>query len=286
MNTVYVKLVATAVAFIIIAAAYLGLVDSAGRDYTDAGFKRALITYGVARALNGVISVAQGTEVAFEPAGIGLTFAPGEILDPANDLIERFSWVVLVSGTSLGIQQVLINVTASTGFSIVVSVALLVGVVFLWLSQRVPTGVRWLAYRLCILLVIIRFAVPVMAICSDTLYVHFLAQQYLESQQQLNVTATRIRTLTEANQPTLPEQELSLLEKTKRVYQSASDAVDVRKRIAALKTAATDLSEYAIDLIVVFVMETILFPLLFLWLIMQLAKRVALASHKTQHADG
>ena len=79
-----------------------GWLDNSGRTYTEDGIKRALATYAIARGLNGVISVAQGTEVAVEPVGVGVTFTPGQILDPINDLIERFSWIVLASSVSLG----------------------------------------------------------------------------------------------------------------------------------------------------------------------------------------
>jgi len=76
----------SAVLILLVALAFQGGMDSAGRNYTEQGFKRALITYGIARGLNGVISVAQGTEVSLQPAGVGVTLTPGQILDPVNDL--------------------------------------------------------------------------------------------------------------------------------------------------------------------------------------------------------
>ena len=85
----------------------LGLLGSVWVSYTHVGddrleqaFSRALIGYAIARGLNGAISVAQGTEVAVQPAGIGLNFAPGEILDPINDLVERFSWIMMLAASS------------------------------------------------------------------------------------------------------------------------------------------------------------------------------------------
>ena len=69
--------------------------DERGQEYADAALKRSLLTFGVARALNGVISVAQGTEIALQPAGVGLTFTPGQILDlrfgPASPLLGLLS---------------------------------------------------------------------------------------------------------------------------------------------------------------------------------------------------
>ena len=66
----------------------------AAADYEQL-FQRAFITFALARTINGVISAVQGTEVALQPAGVGLTLTPGEILDPVNDLVERFSWIML-----------------------------------------------------------------------------------------------------------------------------------------------------------------------------------------------
>jgi len=65
--------------------AQLGSLDEAGVVHTEKGLSRALVTYGISRGLNGVISVVQGTEVAIEPVGVGMTFTPGQILDPVND---------------------------------------------------------------------------------------------------------------------------------------------------------------------------------------------------------
>lgn len=253
--------------------ALLGPIDEAGKAYADAGLRRALIAYGVARSLNGVISVAQGTEVAVEPAGVGVTFKPGEILDPLNDLIERFSWIVLASGTSLGIQRVLLNVAAYPSFSILVSSFVVAAVWLAWRPVGKSPALRRVVHRAALALVVARFAIPVIAIASETLYEIFLEDQYVESTQKLEKTATTIQSGAEGHEPTAGTGESSMLETALQAYRSARDAVAVDERIAVLKEAAADVGEYTIDLIVVFVLETILFPLLFLWLALQLFKR-------------
>ena len=81
----------------LIALSWTQLLDQPAQAGTAATLKRALATYAIARGLNGVISVAQGTEIAIQPVGVGLTISAGEILDPLNDLVEHFSWLVLVA---------------------------------------------------------------------------------------------------------------------------------------------------------------------------------------------
>ncbi|MCB1944024.1 MAG: hypothetical protein KDI53_18575, partial [Candidatus Accumulibacter sp.] len=74
--------------------------------------KRALVSFATARALNAVISVAQGTEVSMQPAGMGVVLTPGQLLDPVNDLVEQFSHLMLAASVAFGVQKVLISIGA------------------------------------------------------------------------------------------------------------------------------------------------------------------------------
>ena len=65
------RLVLVAAVLIAVVFAWRAPLDAAANQQVDAGFKRALLSFASARALNAIISVVQGTEVAVEPAGIG-----------------------------------------------------------------------------------------------------------------------------------------------------------------------------------------------------------------------
>ena len=111
------KILWTIIAAVGVALALTGLADDTSGEYADEAFKRALVTFAIARGLNGVISVAQGTEVAVEPGGVGVNFTVGQILDPINDLVEQFSSVMLVAASSLGLQNILLDMTAWWGMT-------------------------------------------------------------------------------------------------------------------------------------------------------------------------
>ena len=51
--------------------------DEHASPHIDKAFEQALVTFAVVRAINAVISVIQGTELAIEPAGIGRYSHPG-----------------------------------------------------------------------------------------------------------------------------------------------------------------------------------------------------------------
>ena len=112
MNSTRTNLFLSLAVLICTAIAWLSPFEALGSGYVDTAFKRAAAGFAIARGLNGVISVAQGTEFAVQPAGVGVSFTPGEILDPVNDLVERFSWIMLLATSSLGIQKVLLSMSS------------------------------------------------------------------------------------------------------------------------------------------------------------------------------
>lgn len=273
MNATHIKIISSIFAIALVVLSITGWVDEIGESYTEQGLKRALITYGIARGLNGVISVAQGTEVAVEPMGVGLTLTPGQILDPINDLVERFSWVVLASGASLGAQRILIQVTSWYWFTALVALMVACALFVLWKEQGVKESVKQFIYRLTLVLIIVRFVIPVIAIVNEGIYVVFLQPQYEEAKQNLERTADEIETINKENLPVY-QKDQSFVEKIKQQYQSVVDAMDIDRQLDAMKKTVSEISESTLNMIVVFMLQTIIFPLLFLWLAVKLMKSV------------
>ncbi len=108
----WVKGVVTVMLLVAVTFNYTGAIDAMGQYHINNSFNVASTTFVVARALNAVISVVQGTELAMVPLGVGMTLTPGQILDPVNDLIEQFSWVMLASTSAIGIEKVGMAISA------------------------------------------------------------------------------------------------------------------------------------------------------------------------------
>ncbi len=269
----WVKITLTTLALVVAVSILTGGVDEKGQSYTDQALTRSLVTFGVARALNGVISVAQGTEVALQPAGVGLTFTPGQILDPINDLVERFSWVMLLSSASLGILKTLLVISAWPWFTGITVVVLIAALGLMWWPRTPHQPVNRLLLKLALLLVVLRLGVPVVAICSEWVYQGFLAPQYEQATLQLQETTDNIGKI---NEETMSEtsavQDESLLGSARRLYQSASCTLDIEARLERYKEAAADASRYLVDLIVVFLFQTVILPLLFIFTLYSLMK--------------
>ncbi len=252
-------------------------IDSKATEYVDAGLARAGAAFLMARTINAIISVFQESELQLEPGGIGVSFAVGEVLDPINDMVERFSWVMLASLTSLGIQKVLIQVGAWFSISVVLSLGLLFSLAGLWVENLVPINLRRAGGTLVLLAVLIRFAVPVMAFLNNQVYESVLKKKHDEASALIEGNIDELKKLypsdLTASQQIQPEQdeqkEDSWLSKANDLVSNTinqgKNILDLKSKYEAIKNIVSGMFSYLVDLIVVFVINTILLPLIFLW---------------------
>jgi hypothetical protein len=261
-------------ALLLLLVAQQGGVDRFGMHYTESSFNRALLTFAVARSLNGVISVAQGTEVAVQPAGVGINFAPGQILDPVNDLIERFSWVMLASTTSLGLQKLLLQIFGSPHFTLLLALVMATALALLWHARVGWEVSQRFFYRAMLLLLVLRFSVPVVALGSELLFTTFLQQQYEHSTQSIEQAREEIGRINHGSAVAALPADQSLLGRAREWYQSTLQSIDIEATLQQYQQAAANVSEQLIQLIVIFVLQTVVLPLLFLWGIGRLLRHV------------
>lgn len=253
----------------------------------DTAFQRALLGYAIARGLNGVISVAQGTELAVQPAGVGLSFTPGEILDPVNDLVERFSWIMMLASSSLGVQRVLLTMSGWWGLALALGVSGVAWVCFGWWrdrrgasksSPRNATAViktSHMAGRVFLFLLVLRFIVPAIAIVNEKVYQTFLAEDYAAASAELEDATTEIGAINdELTSRQEADEDVSVIDRALGIWDRTVARVSLDRRIEEYRSAAENISENTIRLIVVFLMQTVVFPLMFLIIAWGLLKRL------------
>ena len=246
--------------------------DVIGQSYVDEAFKRALVGYALARGLNGAISVAQGTEVAIQPAGIGVNFTPGQILDPVNDLVERFSWIMMLASSSLGVQKILLSMSAWRGLLVALAViGCLLVMCILW---RRLHSLRPVMQRVFLFILILRFMMPAVSIANDWVYRTFLEADYIAASASLQDAQNAIGTINDEVMAEREEEPGTLMDRARNIYNQALHNIDIDSRLDEYRLAAESISENTIRLVVVFLMQTLVFPLIFMFVMLGLIRRL------------
>lgn len=282
---------------ILIAITWLPITDHIADADIDAGFNRALASFGIAKGLNMVISLLQSTQFSAQPLGVGIAMSPGELLDPINDLIEQFSNVMLLATVAFGIQKVLISIG---GHIVIKSVLSALGIAAAWLVFKDRPVHHWLKNAL-ILVILVRLAVPVATVVSNGAYELFLEPQYQTSTKELNESALRLEVLKSSTQEfeALPPIEVpapadatpsteatpdkpSLWSKVKALVSGAvkkaspSDFMhSVDKQINGMSQQVQQIGEQVtrnvVSQIVVFLLQTLIFPIGLIWLLYKIS---------------
>jgi len=242
-------------------------IDQSGEAYLDGTLKKALYTYGVARLSNGLISVFQSAT-----AGVGVTVGFGEFLDPFNDLIERFSFVMLLSTASLGIQKVLMEIGAWLGLKILLSVSMLVLLIGTWVPRLFNIDIVGIGLKLLLIALFVRFLIPAVGVAGNTIDALFLETRYEESIQaakEINESVD-IEELTGGKINAEGVEEAGFFDRIRQM----TDTTVLKAKFDAIKEKLAELVPRLIDLIVVFVIQTIFLPLIVLWIMVYLFKQI------------
>ena len=224
--------------------------DTNAKKHVDDGFKRAAVSFGTARLIGAVISVAQGTDISFQPLGIGMKFAPGEALHSIADFVDKFGDLMFVSTVVFGVMKMLLNIGGNILSSLAVSGAMLGVICYHWRGRGTPI---WYS-KLVVILLLIRFAVPITMVGSDAIYKIFMADDYKASQSALAAPVGNLNNINTA--ACFNPFNLSCLRNAAQSYLNVATSIE---------QSAKEIVDHMINVIVVFLLQTMVIPLLLFW---------------------
>lgn len=269
-------------------------------DYTQISFQyleqtsqRSLAMFAIARGLNAAISVIQSVEFGFT-LGVSAMLSPGEVLDPLNDLIERFSLVMLVASVALWIIRLCGGILLNSG--------LLWGVVSLFAASIVLTRsqyslinslgrlFQWVSSVFLGLLAFALFTPLLVELVHENRYV---ATNYEASSSGLRQAQAKLEVMSreiDSSGGTTPgdalaEEECSgwaacldaFGERLSGMSDNVAGVAALGNRVQALveeaRRTATEASRQVVIQIAIFILETLLIPIAGLWLCWRLLMR-------------
>lgn len=221
---------------------WLPQIDAMAQQFLSDSINSNAIVFGVVRTLNGVISVIQSADIGIGVASVSI----GEILDPVNDLVERFSGLLLITLTALGISQVLLLLTISVTLKTVFTAVCLIATILIWAKPSTSqTILRWI-----LVAVFIRFILVVQIFLVwlfDTLYFEATGEQALSV---LEATIAVVERLKES---------ISQINLSELIF--GSDAP-----VIADEDLGAKISSSVVTLIVGMLFKSIIIPMATLWL--------------------
>lgn len=235
---------------VLVALSSTRVLDDYVDEYTNESLRNAALTYATARGINALVSILQSSEIE---AGVGIVSGAmtiGEVLDPLNDMIERFSTVMTWVLASLAAQKVLLLLASHSLFLYLVAV---LGVSALLVLYFGNPAARNLLFRCFLVVVFIRFALGLAVALNSGADYLFLDQQLQANDREIEQFQSRIMRI-DSN--------------------ATADSDDIRDSVidfwkslslSELNQKISDGIENFINLLALYLLKTILFPLGFFY---------------------
>ena len=186
---------------------------------------------------------------------------------------------MLVAASSLGLQALLLNITGWWGVSAFLVAAAAAFLITIWAPRTAAADYALPALRILLFALFIRFAVPVLIVGTTLITNTFLAPEQEAATAVLETTTADIEEMNEeARAATSDEQ--SLMDRIGELIGDSLESMQVGDRLSKLKESASQASEHIVSLIAIFVLQTIILPIVFLWLFVEGLKAIASRSTK------
>jgi len=267
------KLLISFFLIVLVQLSFIKVVDTTSSEQLNKAFARSVSVFAIARGLNGLLSVVQGTEIYATPAGVGFNLAVGQIVDPMNDMVERFSWIMLMSSVSLGIQEIMLHFGQTVLVQSLLAISVLSLLFMLWIPKLRHKQIFNLLFKGFVLFTFLRFFVPIMILINEGVYTYGLESQYETAKHSLEVTQHQTEVIVHKVRQNQNTQNNSWLDSL-----NINAQVNIfRVKMEALWNDLRNKFEHAIDymlaLISIFIVQSVLLPLLYLWLFLKLFRQ-------------
>ena len=176
------KNILTIIIIFLMVFSWLGTIDKYSDDYTSRAIVEAGTSYAIARGINAVVSMLQTSTVEGSVVILHGSITIGEILDPINDLIERFSQVMTMVLGSLMLQKILLYIASNKIFSFLIT---LLGCLSILLLRTRYNKMIEASLKLFLILLVVRFSLGMVLVLNNAVEHLFLSGQIQASSEQL-----------------------------------------------------------------------------------------------------
>jgi len=262
----------------------LAPLEKSGQSYLLETSKQVGIAFASARLLNGMLSMIEELEVSAE-LGVGASVSPGEILEPLDDLAERFSVVMLINFVTVNGLLLLGEIGKMIGLALVVPLGLFLFIASMWGPKNVRTAMAVAGYKMIVLGLFLYILVPALGAGSLLVDQIVLKEKRVQAQQKMpEFVRKKVADNTRPEQINHPA-EGGFFDIFGFASEIKNNVSELKDQLAQIRASLPRIIESITEQIVVFVLKSIVLPLVFLLVILRFYKWLTGDSRASQSIE-
>lgn len=249
----------------------LPYIDKKTDDYFSSSITKAGVAYGVCRVVNASVSAIKESQIQIEPAGLGVSFAVGQVLDPLDDMTERASDILVTAIVSLGIQKIAYELCVAFVPSLI-GFALIALFAISFVKRDRASALRSLVIGLIFLLAVARLCLPTSSIINSYLQENYFSPQIIEAQKELALNSPELERLKNMSMPEIDGVFGTLENGFNFVGEKTADlAAALKAMIENIDGMISNLLKLSYLYLAIFIVQVIVLPIGTFWLLTRVA---------------
>lgn len=260
-------LLVAAVVLILLPGLKLPYIDTNTDTYFSESMTKAGVAYGVCRVVNASVSAIKESQIQIEPAGLGVSLAAGQVLDPLDDMVERVSGILVTAIVSLGIQKIAYELCVAFVPSLIgIALLVLFGISFIK-GERART-LRRLVVSSIILLAVARLFLPTSSIINAYLQEKYFLPQIITVEKELAMNSPELERLKDMGMPEIDGVLGTVKNGFDFVGEKTSDlGATLKAMVGNMEVMISNLLKLAYLYVAIFIVQVIILPVGAFWLL-------------------
>ncbi|MBT4363444.1 MAG: hypothetical protein HOD17_03060 [Desulfobacteraceae bacterium] len=243
------------------------IIDENADEYFKTAVSEAALAYTTCRVINASVSIIKESKLQLEPAGIGLSLAIGQALDPIDDMTERLSDVIVTAIVSLGVQKIFYEISVFIA-PLILSVAILLLSILIWSGDKRLKAIHQALLRVTLLVIIFRFFLPLSAVTNNFINKHFFQKKISIARSELALSSSNFNELKDFNLPEI-DGIMGTIKGSASILKQKT--IELKKVLKSVKNQTSGIIVNLLELTWlyagVFFIQVIFLPLLAFWIL-------------------
>ncbi|WP_300465296.1 hypothetical protein [Desulfobacula sp.] len=245
----------------------LPYLDQQADTYFAEAITKAGLAYSVCRVVNASVSVIKESQIHIEPAGLGVSLAAGQALDPLDDMTERASDILVTAIVSLGIQKIAYELSAAFA-PVLIAIFLIAFVMATMLKSVRAKTIREIILKSIVLIAVARLCLPTSSIISSYLNGNYFSPEITRVKDELAMSSPVMERLKDMRMPEIDGVLGTVKNGFNFVGEKTSDLETVLKEmIQNTGNMVSNLLKLSYLYVALFVIQVILLPIGIFWLL-------------------
>ena len=279
-GTKSIILVVTALVIFMLPGLKFLYLDQKADAYFSETIAKAGLAYGACRAINASVSIIKESQIQIEPAGLGVSIAAGQALDPLDDMAERASDILVTAIISLGIQKIAYEL--SVAFTPVLIATFLIAFVLVAISknERVKT-IKEIILKSIVLIIAARLCLPTASIISSYSNSSYFSPEITRVKDEIANNSPAMERLKDMRMPEVD----GVLETVKKGFDFVDEktfdlGTALKETVQNMENMVTNLLKLSYLYVALFVIQVILLPIGTFWLLTRIINAVLGSDHR------